>query len=150
MPHAILRNRLKQRVHRNEYSGAGNKGLFFNDGTECTDPAQAADTVLACIPAPGPHHPTWYVVDPTSGLCMDDLFHGFCPWSGSTLYEFFEALKFGEIEGFEPKDFTLSRFNTVTNRRDERARYFIEDPQRLCIESRFTNRYVHPAKREDF
>jgi len=149
-PEGILANRLTQRIYRNPNSGAGNKGLFLVDGTEIMDPMKAAWIVLNTIPSPGPHHPTWYVADQHSGLSMDDLFHGVCPWDGDDLWTFFDKLIHGAIKDFAPKDWHLSRFNVVTNRRDERKRYFLDDPNRLCIESRFTNRYTHPAKREDF
>lgn len=149
-PEGILANRLRQRICRNPHSGAGNKGLYLSNGTEITDAAEAAWIVLNSIPAPGPHHPTWYVGDPLTGMSMDDHFHGKCPWNGSDLWEFFDKLIEGEIQDFTPKDWHLSRFNVVTNRRDERKRYFLDDPNRLCIESRFTNTYTIPAKKEVF
>lgn len=137
-PFAIFKNRFDQRVYSNAHSGAGSKGVFLSDGYEILDGAEAARIFLNHAKAPGPDHPTWYIKD-RSGISMYDIYGYMPPWGRISAGDFFWHLIDGRYPDWSPRDFTLSRYNVITDRRDERPVYVVDNPNLLCIESRFTN-----------
>lgn len=121
------------------YRSGGHPMLVLrSNGTQVTNSRTAAEIFLATCPAPGPDHPTWYVKD-RSGVSMFDLYDYQPPWAGATLEEFFWGLIHKRYIDWSTRDFTLSRYNAVARIRDQKRVYIIDNPNLLCVESRFTN-----------
>lgn len=134
-PLSIFKNRFDQRVYS---SGGHPMEVRLSNGAFVPEAEAAAWYVLTNIPAPSPDHPTWYVKDKTN-VSLFDIYGYTPPWSGLALADFFWGLIDREWGDWTTRDFTLSRYNAITRTRDPLRLYVVDNPNLLCIESRYTN-----------
>lgn len=135
-PLALFTNRFRQRMYP---TGGHPMPVFTKNGTRILDAQTAAIRFLTRIPVPGPDHPTWYLKD-LSGVSLYEIYKYQPPWAGYTLDNFFRGLIEGQWHDWTTRDFTISRYNQITHKRDESPVYIIDNPNLICVESRFTNR----------